>query len=860
MLKKLFFLSFILGAVTSSYGQSYCNDFQGLLSPTITPQTVSNTGGYYEFDATSGCTFTFSHCMNGGSADGDSYLIVTDLTNMSLASNDDACGVASHLSWTAPADGTYRIHLGDCCGSTVVTCSGSDARTLAYWSDCSSCPGAAPTSVDPVTPSCGPNSFTLSATSTDALSWFDSPNTMNPPIATGSTYTTPLNATTVTYYVASYDAVNGCFADAIAVAAVVEETANINLQSESQVCESLGQISVNFTPMGGTITGTGITGNIFDAGSLGAGTYWIYYDLNDACGSNDSAQITVGAPSTDPVIYACEGEILTLTGSASGIVAWYDSQLSQSMLDTGSYDWTLTNDTTLFYGELPTDFYINNVTVSNVMISDHDFITGDDRGGIAITPNYFYVVGDGATGRIDADMTGSWTAFPKRDGIFSDLATGQLYTLWDGTDGPQGTYIGGDYVINSFCQMDEDLNINTSSMINLSQSITIDNNSGDYGMFAGKGRLVIWSSTDENFYNIDLYSGYVTILGNASINAFNSENWAFWGVTETYNGFYTVTYRDDFSDDILRYEFSSGNTTTLITFPSDISDLSSFTVSPWNNRFYFHHEYDSGTFGGLDETAGFTDASLVVGSGSLCRTAVELVVSTPMPNLGADVTICPGTSATLDPGSFDGYDWSTMESTSTIMVSTAGEYIVAVTDSIGCVNNDTINVDLYTVTPVDLGADITTCSGDVVNLNAGSGYVSYLWSSGQITSGITIDTDTLTIGSTNFGVTATDANGCMITDDANIIVIDCAGIDEQNLEAVIAYPNPVRDNLVIDLRGNTTQVIRLVDISGKVQMSVIPTSNILTLDMSELSNGIYLLQVIGENSSIQQTIKVSVSH
>ncbi|MCH8319271.1 MAG: T9SS type A sorting domain-containing protein, partial [Bacteroidetes bacterium] len=75
--------------------------------------------------------------------------------------------------------------------------------------------------------------------------------------------------------------------------------------------------------------------------------------------------------------------------------------------------------------------------------------------------------------------------------------------------------------------------------------------------------------------------------------------------------------------------------------------------------------------------------------------ATTLIVN-PLPtvNLGAD-TICNGCSITLDAGAgFTSYDWSTGEITQTIIVDTTGIYSVMVTDANGCINADTIVVDI----------------------------------------------------------------------------------------------------------------------------------------------------------------------
>ena len=73
-----------------------------------------------------------------------------------------------------------------------------------------------------------------------------------------------------------------------------------------------------------------------------------------------------------------------------------------------------------------------------------------------------------------------------------------------------------------------------------------------------------------------------------------------------------------------------------------------------------------------------------------------MVNPSPIVDLGSDVTICSGTTQTLDAGSHSSYLWSTGETTGTIDVNTSGTYHVTVQDANGCDASDTINI---TVSP-----------------------------------------------------------------------------------------------------------------------------------------------------------------
>ncbi len=111
----------------------------------------------------------------------------------------------------------------------------------------------------------------------------------------------------------------------------------------------------------------------------------------------------------------------------------------------------------------------------------------------------------------------------------------------------------------------------------------------------------------------------------------------------------------------------------------------------------------------------------------------------PMPNITGPTGVCFFyDTITLNAGpGFSMYQWSTGDFTQTIDVSQFGSYFVTVTNSFGCTGSDfTIVEPLTNPFPIIIGPT-SICAGTPVGLDAGPGFVSYLWSNGFNTEAIT---------------------------------------------------------------------------------------------------------------------------
>ncbi|SFV36116.1 hypothetical protein, partial [Thermoflavifilum thermophilum] len=137
----------------------------------------------------------------------------------------------------------------------------------------------------------------------------------------------------------------------------------------------------------------------------------------------------------------------------------------------------------------------------------------------------------------------------------------------------------------------------------------------------------------------------------------------------------------------------------------------------------------------------------------------------PIANLGPDTAICQGENLTLDAGNAgSSYLWSNGQTSQSITVSTAGQYWVKVTNANGCSAADTMQLTVHPLPIVNLGPDTAICQGESLTLDAGNAGASYLWSTGQTSQTLVIDT------TGSYWVKVTNANGCSAADTMQLTV------------------------------------------------------------------------------------------
>ena len=208
------------------------------------------------------------------------------------------------------------------------------------------------------------------------------------------------------------------------------------------------------------------------------------------------------------------------------------------------------------------------------------------------------------------------------------------------------------------------------------------------------------------------------------------------------------------------------------------------------------------------------------------------------------------------------YNWNSGETTEDLSGLGAGTYSVIVTDDTdGCSIVETIiignNVN-YTLSGVVNNSTCSTCTDGSIDVSiveiVPDGPYTYSWNSGETTQ----DISGLLPGT--YTVTITGASGCTITE--SFVVENSVAITLLSNEWQLSvYPNPAKDQFVIDFNFNSDTDVRfeMLDMIGQVVEQSTMQFNVgkRTIDASRFESGIYLLRFT--NGKTQQIIRVNIS-
>ncbi len=137
-----------------------------------------------------------------------------------------------------------------------------------------------------------------------------------------------------------------------------------------------------------------------------------------------------------------------------------------------------------------------------------------------------------------------------------------------------------------------------------------------------------------------------------------------------------------------------------------------------------------------------------------------------------------------------------------------------------CPGYDTLFTKVYGAgNDIDLGNNDTIIPGDTITLDAGEGFNSYLWNTGDTTQTIKIFFENYPLGIRRFSVVGI-INSCTSTGYIDILFGNPEAIDENNKNADIIYPNPNWGKFTLSYRGNGSNLsLSVINLQGKTIFS-----------------------------------------
>jgi len=184
----------------------------------------------------------------------------------------------------------------------------------------------------------------------------------------------------------------------------------------------------------------------------------------------------------------------------------------------------------------------------------------------------------------------------------------------------------------------------------------------------------------------------------------------------------------------------------------------------------------------------------------------------------------------------------------------AGNYSLTTTDAMGCKNTNTIliNSSINNVNAVinATAASCATCSDGIIEaiIAGASGNLTYSWApnvgNSQMLQNILPGCYTLT---------ATDALNCSVTSSACVSFVTGIEHNSNQLNNVQLFPNPVKDKLFIE-GLNSMSDIKIINSIGQVVLTMQAINTKATLNLNELSSGLYLIEIHTGNDMIIKKI------
>ncbi len=193
-----------------------------------------------------------------------------------------------------------------------------------------------------------------------------------------------------------------------------------------------------------------------------------------------------------------------------------------------------------------------------------------------------------------------------------------------------------------------------------------------------------------------------------------------------------------------------------------------------------------------------------------------------------------------------------------LTVGNAGVYNVVITDSSGCVDSASINMQIMPMSIYSIPNPPNICLGDSIYLVHDTSFMNLHWIS--IPSGpgfIGVPINPIFVSPTEdvtYFAEAIDMSGCLRKGEIFVDVDTCVSNTLEMNTVFSIYPNPSKGNLKIENNFNHKYDISFIDITGKSIFYKNNNRGSINLNIPNIEKGIYILRIESYSKSLFKKI------
>ncbi len=700
---------------------------------------TANTGIAYKWstgattatiNVTTTGNYTVSVTQSGGCSTTSSAMAIT--ASNSIPASITASGATTFcqgnlVSLTASSGSAYKWSNGATTSSISTGTAGSYNVTITQAGGCSSVSGFSVITVNSI-PS---NAVTASG----ALSFCQGGSVNLTATALSSTYkwstgatTATINANTSGNYVVTITGSNGCtsVSSALNVTSTAAVVSTISASGPTSFCQG-GK--VNLTANTGTsyLWSNGATTATISVAA--SGNYNVSVTQSSGCSSTSSIVAVTVSNSVPAVVTSsgsttfCSGGNVTLFASSGSTYLWSNGATTSSVVlnSGGTYNVTITQASGCSSSSSNSVITVNSLPSSTVTASGPTtFCQGGSVTLTATATSSTFQWSTGATtSAITATTTGSYNVTVTGNNGCTAQSSSVAVTASNSI--PATITANGP---TSFCQ------------------------GGNVTLSSSTGIAYLWSNGSTTSSILVSSSGSYTVR-----------------VTQSGGCTSTSSITSVVSNPTIPATITASGATTFCTGNSVTLTASTGSSYLWSNGATTASisAQNSGNYNvTIKQSNGCSSVSPSTNVNSIVNPIATITANGP-------TSFCGGGNVTLTANSGLTYLWSNGATTSSIIVSTSGNYTVKVTQSGGCNNTSPatiVNASSGSAVPatVSPSGSVNICQGGNTTFTASTG-TSYLWSNGATTSSIIAST------SGNYSVTVSQSGGCSSVSPASTLVV-----------------------------------------------------------------------------------------